>query len=111
MLQAADDRQARALQDVRLPYHHPSRAIDALRVLHVLTDPETGAPVASPTTSLPEALGGTRQFDYRFTWLRDSANSVAVAALLGHIERFAAYLRPFATCHAAAVTSDAVEHH
>ena len=93
LLQGADDRQARVLQDVRLPYHHPSRVVDALRVLRAVTDKDTGAPVASPTTSLPEALGGTRQFDYRFTWLRDSANSVAVAALLGHIDASAAYLR------------------
>ena len=56
--------------------------IPALLVLEALTDPRTGAPVASPTTSLPEAPGGTRQFDYRYTWLRDSGHAVAAAALL-----------------------------
>lgn len=50
-------------------------------VVTACTAADTGAVVASPTTSLPEVPGGDRQFDYRFCWLRDSAQAVSVAAL------------------------------
>ena len=67
----------------RLPRVHPSRALDALAVLRACTYEPTAAVVAAPTTSLPEAPGHDRQFDYRFSWLRDASLSTAVAALLG----------------------------
>ena len=46
----------------------------------------SGAVVAAPTSSLPEAPGYQRQFDYRYTRLRDASVSTAVAALLGQHE-------------------------
>ena len=75
-----------------LPDHGPERVADALRVLRLCTFAETGAVVASPTTSLPEAPGHDRQFDYRFTWLRDASLAVSVAALLGRADIAEDYL-------------------
>ena len=80
------------VERLHLPKSFPHRAADAMRVLHACTFIETGAVVASPTTSLPEAPGYDRNFDYRYTWLRDASAGVAVAALLGWPEAAEDYL-------------------
>ena len=51
--------------------------------LKLLTFLPTGAMVAAPTTSLPETLGGARNFDYRYTWIRDAAFTVYAFLRLG----------------------------
>ena len=53
----------------------------SLTTLRAMTVQETGGIVAAPTTSLPEALGGERNWDYRYCWLRDAA--LTLKALLG----------------------------
>jgi len=80
------------LAAARLPRHHPERARDALIVLDTCTFAATGAVIAAPTTSLPEVVGGTAQWDYRYTWLRDASLAVSVASLLGQRHTAQRYL-------------------
>ncbi|MGD7732059.1 glycoside hydrolase family 15 protein [Propionibacteriaceae bacterium G57] len=59
-------------------------ASDSLAVLRALTVRGTGGVVAAPTTSLPELIGGERNWDYRYTWLRDSAFTIQALCSHGH---------------------------
>ena len=52
----------------------------------------TGAPVAAPTAGLPEQVGGERNWDYRYTWVRDGSFSVATLLALGFTEEAEAFI-------------------
>ncbi|MFC7401282.1 glycoside hydrolase family 15 protein [Citricoccus sp. GCM10030269] len=58
----------------------------SLLVLRALTNFRTGGIVAAPTTSLPEEFGGSRNWDYRYTWLRDAALTIEVLVSHGFTE-------------------------
>jgi alpha,alpha-trehalase len=78
-------------------YEGPHRELvrHSSRVLKGLTFRPTGAIVAAPTTSLPETVGGERNWDYRFSWIRDSSLTIEalyIGACSDEAEEFVSFM-------------------
>jgi len=61
-------------------------------MLKLLTSREHGSLIAAPTFSLPEEIGGVRNWDYRFTWLRDATFTLYALIRLGFVEEAEAFI-------------------
>jgi alpha,alpha-trehalase len=87
----------RSWSAIHLTYEGPWRDLvhHSGRVLQALTFQPTGAIVAAPTTSLPETIGGERNWDYRYTWVRDASltmEALWVAACPDEANKFFGFL-------------------
>ncbi|HZM82323.1 MAG TPA: trehalose-phosphatase [Candidatus Limnocylindrales bacterium] len=85
-------------QTLSLPTIEPDLVMRSALTLKGLCHVDGGGVLAAATTSLPETLGGIRNWDYRFCWLRDGAMTVKALVDLGSLTEAEAFLRWVGVC-------------
>ncbi len=83
----------RWIKHCSIPTLYQKEVLRSALALKLHCDEDSGAILASPTTSLPEEPGGTRNWDYRYCWLRDSAFALTAFHNLGHFDEMEGFLR------------------
>jgi len=81
------------VKNCSVPLLHQQQVIRSALALKLHCFEDTGAILAALTTSLPEQSGGTRNWDYRYCWLRDAYFALTAFHNLGHFEEMEAFLK------------------
>jgi len=83
---------AKWAEDLHLPAEHPELVERSALALKGLQYQPSGAIIAAATTSLPEAIGGSRNWDYRYSWLRDATLTLAALGQVGKYDEAQSWL-------------------
>lgn len=92
----------RWVKSTSIGLHYQKEVIRSSLVLKIHQFEDTGGIIASPTTSLPEAPGSTRNWDYRYCWMRDAYYTLTAFNNIGHfeeMERYFSYLMNIPPLH------------